>query len=167
MSSQIVPDNQTATIYSLIVEALDDHGLVDPRDIAEKVAAVTPDDVMRSHFATALVGEVRSIISDRRSRAITNALAPKSRKVAGIRDWWAEMLAARVHVGESKWMTIGECGAKELRFAADERRRDAERELKRAEAFDQLRSLLRQHKTETVADLPRDAAAAIIHEVVA
>ena len=167
MSNDIIPNESDITIHKLIVEALDDHRLADPRDIAERVAANTPDDVMRSHFAAVLVGEVRSVISSRRTRAVSNALAPKSRKVAGIRDWWAEMLASRVHVGDSKWVTLGECGAKELRFAADERRRDAERELKRAESFDQLCSLLRQYKAETVADLPHDAAAAVVREVAA
>lgn len=84
----------------------------------------------------------------------------RSAKVAGIRDWWTEMLAARVHVGESRWKPLGECGVKELEFAERERRAQAERHLTNAKMYLRLRQLLDEHEVSTVAELPSDAVKA-------
>lgn len=160
------------SLRSLIVDAIESLDLDDPRDIALHVAGVIPEDTIRDHLASALIGEVRSVLSSQRNRALTNALNPdpqpsRSRKVAGIRDWWAEMLASRIHVGGAKWVTLGECGTDELRYAADERRADAAREVARAEAYESLLGLLESHGAATVADLPADAARAVVSGVAA
>lgn len=90
-------------------------------------------------------------------------LAPASRsaKVEGIRDWWAEMLRSKVHVGETRWLPLGQCGVKELEFAERERRDQADKAIRRARMYLALRQLLDEHQVETVADLPAEAARAV------
>ncbi|WP_159080850.1 hypothetical protein [Nocardia suismassiliense] len=85
-------------------------------------------------------------------------LKPRSAKVEGIRDWWATMLASRVHVGDSRWIALGDCGATELLFAENERRTHAEREVNRAHMYMRLRELLARYEVDTVAELPTDTA---------
>ena len=151
-----IKDNPASSLPELIRRIVDGSDLSDPREIAEAVAAATPEDAMRAHYATSLIGEVRRVLGAQRNNAMTNALHPTSAKLAQRRDWWAEMLASRIHVGGS-WLTLGECGREQLAYAANERRADAARELQRAESFDLLISLLRRHKVATVAELPASA----------
>lgn len=87
---------------------------------------------------------------------------PRSAKVDGIRDWWAEMLRSRVHVGAAGWLPLGQCGVKELEFAERERRDHAAKEVQRARMYLALRELLDKHEVATVADLPADAARAVV-----
>lgn len=82
----------------------------------------------------------------------------RSPKVTGIRDWWAETLRASVHVGDSKWMALGECTATELLFMESERRKLAERENSKAKMYFRLRLLLDEYGVKTVAQLPENAA---------
>lgn len=84
----------------------------------------------------------------------------RSTKVAGIRDWWAETLKARVFVGDAGWMPLGECTARELEYAEKARREKAERETNRAKMYFALRRLLEEYGVETVAQLPENAARA-------
>lgn len=150
--------SENLSLRGLIAQVLDETDIIDPREVAVKVAAMIPPEQQHALLIAALVADVRATMGDRRNRAMSNALAPRpnrSAKVSGIRDWWAEMMAARVHVGGSRWVTLGQCGDEELAFAEQERRADAERELQRADMYAQLRKLLRKHKVSTVADLPR------------
>lgn len=156
------------SLITRVRSVLEEIDSVDPREIAREVAAATSEEELREFYATSLIGTVRSVIREHRNRAITNALSSaRSAKLSQRRDWWAEMCAARIHVGASKWMQLGDCTAAELQFAASERRTDAERELKRAEAYDQLRSLLRSHRVKTVSELPSDAARRAVTAVAA
>ena len=151
-----IKDSPASSLSELIWGIVNGSDLSDPREIAEAVAAATPEDAIRVHYAAALVGEIRRVLGGQRNNAMTNALHPTSAKLAQRRDWWTEMLNSRVHV-DGSWLTLGECGREQLRFAANERRADAARELQRAESFDLLITLLRKHKVATVADLPASA----------
>lgn len=155
---------ESITLHTLIKRVLDETDITDPREIAVKVAGMIPEHRVHQILVDALVADVRTVMGSRRNRAMSNALMSKpnrSAKVVGIRDWWSEMLAARVHVGSSRWVALGDCGDPELAFAEQERRADAERELQRADMYAQLRKLLRTYKVKTVADLPRDAVGGI------
>lgn len=151
----------------LISSVLAETDITDPREVAAKVAAMIPPQQVEQILVDALVADVRTVMGARRNAALENALAPRpanparSAKVSGIRDWWSEMLAARVHVGGGQWVTLGDCGDDELAFAEAERRADAERELRRADMYTQLRKLLRKHKARTVAALPVDVVRAV------
>jgi hypothetical protein len=157
-----------SSLHSVVVAVLAESELSDPRAVAELVAAATPPDLIRDFYTDAVVSEVRAVMGAQRNRAMSNALNPsRSPKLAQRRDWWADMLASRIHVGGGTWRTLGECGAEQLTFAEVERRRDAERELRRAESFKALRNLLRKHKVNTVGELPADAARSAVAAVAA
>lgn len=151
---------KSVTLHSLITRVLVETDLADPREVAAKVAGMIDPDQREHILVNALADSVRSVMGQHRNAAMTRALARPNRsaKVAGIRDWWAEMCAARVHVGGSQWVALGDCGEQELAFAERERREDAAREIARADMFAELRELLRKHKVRTVAQLPRDVA---------
>lgn len=156
-------------LHRLITETITTAPVDDPRDLAELVAKATPRSRLEAFYREALVGQVRVALSEQRNRALSHTLTPpatptRSRKVAGIRDWWAELLSSRIHVG-GQWKTIGECGVRELEFAAEERRLLAARVLARAAAYEQLRDLLIEHGVATVAELPADAVRDRVVEV--
>lgn len=151
------------SLRAVVSQVLSDTDIVDPREVAAKVASMIPPEQVHQILVDALVADVRTVMGMRRNAAMSHALdstarPSRSAKVAGIRDWWAEMLASRVHVGSGTWMALGQCGDQELAFAEAERRADAARELQRAEMYEQLRGLLRKHKVRTVSQLPADAA---------
>lgn len=178
-----VPATETVSVYALTTQILDESSIHDPREIAEKLAGMIPESEKHRILVEALVGQVRTVMGSRRNTAMTNAFrrpvdapvvggsiqsSPKpinrprpSKKVAGIRDWWAEMLRERVHVGTGTWTTLGACGVTELEFAEQYRRGLAEREVAMAKKFLALRMLLDEHQVETVADLPAEAARAV------
>lgn len=155
----------TTSLYELIRRTAEDLALADPREIADAVAEATAEDVLRQHYATALVGEVRRVLGVQRNEALSNAMhpSPRSAKLSQRRDWWAEMLVSRIHVGGS-WVTLGECGKEQLAYAANERRADAAREVGRAETLDVLIRLLRKHRVTTVAALPASAIPAAVRD---
>ena len=154
---------EQVSLRALISQVLSDTDIADPREVAVKVAAMIPPEQTHHVLVDALVADVRTVMGARRNAAMSHVLdgshrPARSAKVAGIRDWWSEMLAARVHVGSGAWMALGDCGEKELAFAEAERRADAAREMQRAEMYEQLRTLLRKHKVRTVSQLPADVA---------
>lgn len=158
-------------LHRLITETISGAPVDDPRELAELVAKATPRRHVEEFYRQALVQQVRMVLAERRNHAfahtVSAAAAPaRSRKVAGIRDWWAELCAARIHVGGQQWMRIGDCGVDELTFAAQERRAHARRVLARAESCELLRDLLVEHGVATVAELPADAARPVVHEAV-
>jgi hypothetical protein len=174
---------ETVSIYTLTAKLLDETSLHDPREIAEKLAGMIPESEKHRILVDALVGQVRTVMGSRRNTAMSNAFkrpvdapavggsiqsSPKpvyrprpSKKVAGIRDWWAEMLRERVHVGTGTWTTLGACGVAELEFAERYRRDQADKEVAAAKKFLALRMLLDEHQVATVADLPPHAARAV------
>ncbi|WP_280465990.1 hypothetical protein [Nocardia brasiliensis] len=177
---------QQVTIRSLVIQVLEETGLSDPREIAEKVASMIPAEQQRRMLVDALVGQVRLEMGQQRNNALTNVFTPaatprpapaiggsiqtapkyppvnRSAKVAGIRDWWADMLTSRIHVGDSRWMQLGQCGMRELEFAEHERRDQAAKEINRAKQFMRLRELLEKYDVKTVAELPENAARAAV-----
>jgi hypothetical protein len=145
---------------TLIARIIDVSGLTDPRKIAALVADEIPEDLKHRVLVDALVANVRGMLGRQRNEAVTNALRPRSAKVIGIRDWWAEMLASAVHVGDSTWKPLGECNDADLAYAEAERRQDAARELARADQFARLREMLAEHGVRTVREIPRETAEA-------
>lgn len=174
------PAIEFTSAHSLIAQMLEDTSLNDPREIAEAVASMIPPDLQYQILVNALIGDVRVVMASRRNVALSNAFKPsvepvaggsiqgspkrpgRSAKVSGIRDWWSEMLRERVYVGESRWMTLGDCGVEELLYAERSRRDRAEQEIRRAKMYLRLRELLDQHEVDTVAELPGSAARAAL-----
>lgn len=168
------------SIHALTNRILDETSLSDPQEIAETLACMIPDEERHGLVVEALAHRVRAVIGTRRNAAMANAFTQaasepevdgsiitspvvcrrpvRSTKVAGIRNWWQEMLRERIHVGAGTWTMLGQCGVKELEFAERYRRDQAEKEVAVAEKLHALRILLDEHKVRTVADLPPEAA---------
>jgi hypothetical protein len=172
---------EQVSVRVIIGRILDETTLNDPREIAEKAAAMIPPAEQFRILVDALVGDVRTVMTVRRNAALSNAFKPEpagpvvggsiqvspkrndyrpSKKVAGIRDWWADLLRERVHVGDQVWLPLGQCGVRELEFAERTRRDKAAQEVARAKQYMRLRELLDAHGVDTVAELPADAAKA-------
>lgn len=150
------------TTNDLIRQVVDQTGLDDPRQVAEKVAEITPDEQVRDFYARMLVQEVRVFFSSERRRAFDavkgkqsgrKALGPARTKVSVVRDWWSEFCSSRVHVGDSVWKSLGECTFEDLRALHDERVDHAERTLSEAQRFDLLAKLLEEDGVSRVCEL--------------
>lgn len=181
------PELEFDSVYKAICRILDETTLNDPREIAETVAEMIPEDEKHRILVKALTNQVRSTMGSLRNTALSNAFirppdVPKvggsiqsnprpgphitrqprpsnrSKKVEGIRDWWQEMLRVRIYVSDGKWATLGECGVEELKFAEDFRRDQAQKEIAVAKKYLALRGLLDEYRVKTVADLPPEAA---------
>jgi hypothetical protein len=156
----------SAELNSLIREVATDHPGADPREIAQHVAKLTEKDVLTEFYAEALVPGVRAILSAERnhlldgppaSEPVTKGKRRPSPKVDSIRNWWAELLAARVHVGDSHWKTLGTCTVDDLQFCVDERQQLIVRIETQAQNYQKLITLMVKHGARTVADLPPQA----------
>lgn len=181
------PELEFTSVYKAVCQILDETTLNDPREIAEKVAEMIPEEEKHRILVQALAAQVRLTMGSRRNSALSNAFtrppdapvvggsiqsSPKprphvpsqprpsnrSKKVEGIRDWWQEMLRERINIGYGKWATLGECGTDELDFAERFRRDQAQKEIAVAKRLMALRMLLDEYKVKTVADLPPEAA---------
>lgn len=148
------------SLRTLIICTLAETSATDPRDIAVRVVKHIPPERIGHVLVESLVAEVRGVMGAQRNAALSKALAPgyRSPKVAGIRNHWAEMCAARIHVGRGEWKSLARCDNDDLAYAERERRADAEREVRRADMYGRLRHLLQRHGVRTVGDLPVDAA---------
>lgn len=77
----------------------------------------------------------------------------RSRKVAGIREAWRDLLRQRVAVGDG-YKLLAECGIADLEHAASTREDHARRTMARAGQLRHLADLLTEYAVETVAELP-------------
>jgi hypothetical protein len=136
----------------------------DPRRIAQRVADLAPPEQLREYLAVALVGAVRTTLVQRRNTAIHQvnrvAQGAASAKLAQRRDWWACLLAAPVNVAGG-WKTVGDCTTLDLRHAETHRRELAAQTLRHADFYRLLRTLLTEHRVDTVAELPAAAVSRI------
>lgn len=186
--------NVHALISQILLDSADES---DPRRIAEIVATRIPEDLRMEILISALVPQIKSVISKQRNNALANVMEPpaaprpapvfrrqdtppppalgpssiqaerlaeaprskqRSAKVEGIRDWWAELLASRISVGVNEMKALGECGVADLEYAEKIRRDHAEREIRHAKMYLNLRMLLDKYEVATVGELPADAA---------
>ncbi|HZB31265.1 MAG TPA: hypothetical protein VE465_13960 [Streptosporangiaceae bacterium] len=140
----------------------------DPGSLADEVARRIPAEHRDVALRAMLRGYVREFITqDRMTHTDPPARAPKptnggrSWKRDGIRDAWRKRLQDRLHVAAdaSAWKFLGDCGYDDLTFAALERRTAAERTLSKAEEYEALADLLKEHGVETVRELPAEVLA--------
>lgn len=160
--------------------------MADPSDIADEVSRRIGDADLRIALNQAMRGFVREEITRQRPRSIEDHVAPnapqhlaavpptetheppvhraikapqpptRSAKVAGIRDWWSTELRKPYHVGEKRWLALGDCGFDDLMYAAAERRDHAQRNASRATALTQLAGAVAAAGVARVRDLPAD-----------
>lgn len=82
---------------------------------------------------------------------------PVSTKVAGIRDWWSDLLSEPVSVG-GREKVIADCTAADVDILARQRMAAAQRTAKQAHGMAALAAQMREHGARTVKDLPRTSA---------
>lgn len=148
-------------LRAAVIEVLDTTSLTEPSDIAAQVAKDVPAKQLRAALTEALVSFVANVNQRRRMNNPLLGHAPqvrsgRSTKVAGIANWWAAALRDRVHV-DGGWKLLRDCTFDDLMFAAAERREHARRNEAKADQYETLAKLLREHSVDRVADLPPSA----------
>jgi hypothetical protein len=185
------------SLRQLVHDVMGATAMSDPGDIADEVAWRIDDADLRAALNQALRGFVREEITRlrahnaRRGEATPAGAQPaladvpevvsspgrralkvpgqpgRSAKVAGIRDWWSAELRKPFHVGEKRWLALGDCGFDELMYAAAERRNHATRNAARAESLTGLASELAAAGVARVRDLPIEVLRAYLGGVAA
>ena len=139
----------------------------DPGTLANEIARRIPAEHREAALQAMLRGYVREFLTQDR---MTHAEPPgrpaqsnsaRSWKRDGIREGWRKMLRDRLHVAPdpSAWKFLGDCTFDDLSFAALERRTAAERTIAKAEGYEALAALLKEHGVETVRELPAEVLA--------
>ena len=138
--------------------------LNNPHEIADKVIESTTAQQRKDWLAEILPSFVADVLRNDRNDALNASSGSKasarSAKVAGVRDWWAAFLAARISVN-GHWKAVGDLSADDLQVVVAERREAAAKINAQADRYEHLLSLLATHGVATVAELPRDAVEAV------
>ena len=152
------------SVRTHIRQVIESSSLSDPHDIAAKVIESASRAEQREWLAEALPSMVVEVMRLDRNRAMSmthEARRPvRSAKVAGVRDWWSKFLESRIAV-DGVWKPVGELDAADLRSVIAEREKLAAEITAQAGRYAHLLSLLAEFKVATVAELPRDAVAAV------
>lgn len=144
-------------LNELIKQAAQDYETADPRELAQFVAKATPAKQLRDLFAEAIVDDCRHYLMGQRNLALTAARQSNhSARLSRQRDWWANFLAARHHVGHGAWKTLGDCTVKDLQSAIDERKTNIARIQEYIDIYELLIPMMEARKVTHVRDLPRD-----------
>lgn len=152
-------------LRAAVDQVIDESGLIDPREIARKVAENVPARHRVDVLAEALADFVR--VRQGQRRAANPAIGPasgRSAKVAAIRDGWRRYLQDSVHVGDAVHLPLGQCTYADLTYAAGERQTLAARNLAAARRYESLAELLKRHDAERVADLPAEVLRGLFTE---
>jgi hypothetical protein len=144
-----------ARLRELVRQIVADHPGATVRELAEYVAKLTDAEDFSAFFIELLMPIVEELLSQQRRTALNNNLKPKNRspKLEQRRKWWADLLAARVHVGD-EFKAIGECTVDDLTICVDERKVQIERVQSQISNYHKLIQLMVKHGARTVADLP-------------
>lgn len=155
---------------------MDSTELTTPQEISDAVFRLINRDNAIDAVDQMLTGFVRGVINERRTvsgpkvplEAIRSAgktsrkpnqsnLPPapsRSTKVTGIREGWQRYLDVRVHVEAGRWKFFKDLTEGDLRYAAKERRNNADRNLQEARRYEAWAQLVAEHDVATFKDLP-------------
>lgn len=151
----------SAELNAIIREVAEEHPDDDPREIAEKVAKLTPPDKVMDFYTEGLVQQVLVILGQDRRNAFHKPVTGKGRntssKLHDRREWWPELCAQRVHIGNSEWKQLGGCTVDDLQFCINERAQLIVANQNQMNNFKHLQKLLVKHGAQTVSDLPPQA----------
>lgn len=161
--------DQSFNLRDLIRDVAASSNAPDPGSLADEVARRIPpkhrDEALRlmlRDYVRVMVAQQRMTHTEPASQQPDNARSNgRSWKRDGIRESWRKMLRDRIHVAPnpSAWKFLGDCSFDDLSFAALERRTAAERTLAKAEEYEALAALLKEHGVETVRELPAEVLA--------
>lgn len=148
-----------------IRKVVDTTDLASPDDIAAKVVENIPAKLLRSALMQCLPELVRVELGRARGLHPITPQSYRSSKVAGIRaaaEDWRRRLRDRVHVGRGVWLLLADCSAENFRFAAEERRVNAERSLAAADQYNRFGAACEKHSVARFADLPEAVQAQLL-----
>lgn len=153
------------SVRTHISHVIESSSLSDPREIADKIIESATAAEKREWLDEVLPSIVAEVMRLERNHAMSMAHESRRRpvrsaKVAGVRDWWSKFLESRIPV-DGVWKPVGELDAADLRSVIAEREKLAAEITAQAARFAHLLSLLAEYKVATVAELPRDAVAAV------
>lgn len=166
----------TTTInrHTIIREVVEEHGLVDPRDIAAIVEQRTPDDMIRAWYREAILPDIRNEHLRRRKQSSQSKVATaiaraekegqtiSSRTRANlVSDAWSSKIAAGVSVG-GEWKRLADCDAAEVLALAEARYAAADAVSREGDRFKSLSAAMDEHGVSVVGDLPADVGLAIL-----
>lgn len=143
-------------LRSLVAQTLEQTDVADPGAVARLVLDRMSDVERAEALEVTLRGFVRQLMSEQRRTppAAPPASMPRSWKVQAVRDGWQQRLRDRVHVGDSQWKLLADCGYADLMAAADERAAIADRNAAWARTYREWARLLDEQGAATFADLP-------------
>jgi len=132
-------------------------------ELARHVAKLTPADVLLEYYEEALRPQVAEVLRLDRNEAITNALSDsphplpqqprRSKKVAGIANWWAKMLEQIIPLADGP-KKLGDATVEDLNFAIDRRKAQIEQDKIKVAEFEQLRDWMLTHNATTLREAP-------------
>lgn len=138
----------------------------DPHVIATQMLASASVADRKAWVEATLPAYIATMMRTERNQALNQVAAPPSRrmpsasaKVAGVRDWWAQFLAARIVV-DGTWKAVGDLDGGDLAAVVASRREQASKLHTQADRYEMLADLLVSHGVSTVRDLPSDVVLA-------
>lgn len=159
-TAEVARVDLAARVYALV-----DEGEVDPGAIATEVVSSLSEDELRPVVAQMMRGYV--IDCFRRTRPpLTAPKIPASTSPATkqrlIRAAWEKHLDSLVHVGDGRWLHLGDCSVMHVDFLVRERKAHAEHELAVAGQYARLGEQMKRMNVGMVRELPADVLAAAL-----
>lgn len=157
--------NTDFSLRAIVRETLNDSTLTDPRQLATIILERLEDHQLRDALAQILPEYVRIVIGVDRSHApgyplavdgTTNTAAPnRSWKVEALQDY-GRLLRQRIHIPNTGWKFLADCGPEDLFGAAAERRDIATQTLVVADRYERLGKAVEHAGVPAVRNLPQD-----------
>lgn len=145
------------TLKELIRQVAEENKSADPRELATHVAASAPGHQLRNLLAEAIVDDCRQHLMTQRNNALDGVRRTNySHRLAGQRDWYANLLAARVGFANGDWKALGSCTIDDLTMLIEEHETNIARIQGRINQYELLANLMRQHNATHVRELPRE-----------
>jgi len=146
----------SSSLSDLVRQVAAEHPNAHPHKIAILVAELVPDELLRDYLASVLERVVADVLRANRNAAL-NSKQGRSPKVEQRRSWWQRILRERVHVGDSVWKPLGECGVSDFDFCIAEREDQIGALQEQIAKYRAIRDAMIAHGVETAADLPEGA----------
>lgn len=146
----------SSSLSDLVRQVAAEHPNAHPHKIAILVAELVPEELLRDYLASVLERVVADVLRANRNAAL-NSKQGRSPKVEQRRSWWQRILRERVHVGDSVWKPLGECGIADFDFCIAEREDQIGALQEQITKYRTIRDAMIAHGVETAADLPEGA----------
>lgn len=141
-------------LVALVRQVQAGSGLSDPRDVAGKVLAQIPADLIREALELTLPEFCRVAMSQERM-AVRGSRPNANTKASMVRSWYQRFLAQSVDVtGKGTWKQLGQCTVDDVLALAAQRREQAAKSAAVADQFEWLAQEMRRARAKTVAKLP-------------